>query len=58
MGIKTIFDDSQADLSGLAGRRGDLIVSDVSQKTYIDVSENGIEAAAATSIGTFLLLFI
>ena len=45
------FRDDEADLSGIAGEKGDLIVDKVRQKTFIDVSENGVEAAAATFAG-------
>jgi serpin B len=48
LGVKKIFDAQEADLSGVAGEKGDLIVDEVAQKTFIDVSEEGVEAAAAT----------
>ncbi|RZC36281.1 Serpin domain containing protein, partial [Asbolus verrucosus] len=48
------FDANEADLSGIAGEKGDLIISDVLQKTYIDVEEGGVEAAAATYVETAL----
>lgn len=51
MGIVKIFDENQADLSGISGQKGDLVVDKVAQKTYIDVSEEGVEAAAATYSG-------
>ncbi|XP_059487006.1 antichymotrypsin-2-like [Neocloeon triangulifer] len=48
MGIKSIFSDN-ADLTGLsAGER--LKVSEVFQKNYFEINENGTEAAASTSI--------
>ncbi|RZC38529.1 Serpin domain containing protein [Asbolus verrucosus] len=50
LGISKAFDDDEADLSGIAGKKGDLIISDVLQKTYIDVEEGGAEAAAATYV--------
>jgi serpin B len=37
----------EADLSGVAGVKGDLFVSEVIQKSFLDVSEDGVEAAAA-----------
>ncbi|XP_068914664.1 alaserpin-like [Tenebrio molitor] len=35
-------------LYGIAGEKGDLFVNAVLQKTFVDVSEEGVEAAAAT----------
>lgn len=49
LGIKDIFSLNQADLSGIAGRKGDLAINDILQKTYIKITEGGIEAAAATA---------
>jgi serpin B len=39
------------DLSGMGGRPGDLEISHVLQKTFVNVDEEGTEAAAATSVG-------
>ncbi len=47
MGIKTAF-TSAADFSGIA-EMGPLVLDQVKQKCYIDVSEKGTEAAAVTS---------
>jgi serpin B len=49
MGMPQAF-SSNADFSGMDGR-GDLSISDVRHKTYIDVDEEGTEGAAATEIG-------
>ncbi|XP_050498903.1 ovalbumin-related protein X-like [Diabrotica virgifera virgifera] len=46
LGITDIFDD--ADLTGIADAR--IQVSQVNQKTFIDVNEYGAEAAAATAV--------
>jgi serpin B len=51
--VNKIFDEKEADLSGVAGQKGDLIVNEVAQQTFIDVSEDGVEAAAATYVREF-----
>ncbi|KAJ3652998.1 hypothetical protein Zmor_018919 [Zophobas morio] len=50
LGVNQVFDPKKADLSGLAGNKGDLVFDKVAQKTFIDVSEEGVEAAAATFV--------
>jgi serpin B len=48
MGMPTAFTD-KADFSGIAPKRG-LAISEVAHKAFVDVSEQGTEAAAATGI--------
>lgn len=52
MGIKTAF-TSAANFKGIA-EMGPLVLDQVKQKCYIDVSEKGTEAAAVTSVGVRL----
>lgn len=50
LGVTDVFDPYKADLSGIAGVKGDLYVSSVIHKTHIEVDSNGTKAAAVTSV--------
>jgi serpin B len=49
MGMPLVFDPDRADLSGIDGTR-EIFVSVLRQKTFIDVNEEGTEAAAVTAV--------
>ena len=48
-GVRVYYEDT--DFSGLSPRGRDLEISEVKQKTFINVDEEGTEAAAVTSVG-------
>ena len=49
MGMTDAFSGTKADFSGMTGRR-DLFISKVIHQAYVDVNEEGTEAAAATAV--------
>jgi serpin B len=50
MGMSIAFDPQQADFSGLGQTPPNLYISSVAHKTFVEVNEEGTEAAAVTSI--------
>ncbi|XP_063916533.1 alaserpin-like [Zophobas morio] len=50
LGVHAAFNPEVVDFSGIAGKPGDIVISKVTQKTFIDVNEVGVEAASATGI--------
>lgn len=52
LGMGIAFDDVQADFSGMCVLPGENVkIGQVKHKTYVDVNEEGTEAAAVTSVG-------
>jgi serpin B len=56
IGVTRIFDQGDVDLSGIAGVKGELVVNKVVQKSFIEVNEQGVEAAAATYVDAIVPL--
>ncbi|XP_067272895.1 leukocyte elastase inhibitor [Pseudorasbora parva] len=48
MGMTSVFQDGKADLTGMSSQGG-LFISAVAHKAFVDVNEEGTEAAAATA---------
>ncbi len=51
LGMGIAFEPGLADLSGIGGQPGDLYIDQVKHKTFLEINEEGTEAAAATSVG-------
>ncbi|XP_056099253.1 leukocyte elastase inhibitor-like isoform X5 [Rhinichthys klamathensis goyatoka] len=49
MGMEDVFDETKVNLSGMSSNN-DLVVSKVIHKAFVEVNEEGTEAAAATSV--------
>ncbi|XP_019397973.1 PREDICTED: leukocyte elastase inhibitor [Crocodylus porosus] len=57
LGFLDIFDSSKADLSGMSGAQ-DLFLSKIVHKSFVEVNEEGTEAAAATAGIIALCMFM
>lgn len=51
MGMPDVFNEEKADFSGMDGRKKNLFIGMAIHKAYVDVNEEGTEAAAATAVG-------
>jgi serine protease inhibitor len=54
LGIRAAFEDGGADFSRMSTLGTRLFISMVKQKTYVDINEEGTEAAAVTNVGISL----
>lgn len=50
LGIKDAFDADKADFRDMGWRKGELWIAQIKHKAYVDVNEEGTEAAGATAV--------
>jgi len=50
MGIKDAFSREKADFRGMGGLKGDIWISQIKHKAFVEVNEEGTEAAASTAV--------
>lgn len=55
LGVHTAFDEYRADFSKIVDKGRNVFIGDIVQKTYLKCDENGIEGAAASYIGKFII---
>ena len=60
LGMETAFDPQRADFSGMYSKsaRANVFIGEIKHKTFVEVNEEGTEAAAVTSGGMRVTSFV